>query len=305
MKIAADGAAHDTASIVIDGKTVTILAEAGSKLDRDGDGPILDVRSANADVSIFDLTISGATGVSGADGIQLTPNGGSPRLSLTRAAVEQNQGNGISVSGGTLVVSQTRLSGNTGGGITITGGNLTASRSTIALNPGGGVSISNASFDLTNNIIASNGGGGSTFGGLKIDNITGSGTRRIEFNTITANQAPATVNTGISCGTVLAPLIFSNNIIYGNLVAGGGKQLGGSAMCAATYSDIGPDASSGTGNITTDPMFVNPTQADFHLMSGSPCKDTADPAASLSVDIDGDARPQGNRRDVGADEYKP
>ena len=33
----------------------------------------------------------------------------------------------------------------------------------------------------------------------------------------------------------------------------------------------------GTGNITTDPLFVNPG-TDFHLGTGSPCIDTGDPA---------------------------
>ncbi len=105
IKVGAAGAANDTGTVVIDGKTVTILAEAGAKLDRDGDGPILEVRSAGADVAIYDLTISGATGMSGGDGIQLTPNGGAPKLSLTRAKVVQNQGSGISATGGTLTLS--------------------------------------------------------------------------------------------------------------------------------------------------------------------------------------------------------
>ena len=50
IKIAAEGAAKDSSTVTIDGKTVTILADPGATLDRDGDGPILEVRSANADV---------------------------------------------------------------------------------------------------------------------------------------------------------------------------------------------------------------------------------------------------------------
>jgi hypothetical protein len=37
-------------------------------------------------------------------------------------------------------------------------------------------------------------------------------------------------------------------------------------------------------------------------MDNSPAKDAADPSASLVSDIDGDSRPQGPRRDMGADE---
>ena len=51
-------------------------------------------------------------------------------------------------------------------------------------------------------------------------------------------------------------------------------------------------------------MFVNMAQSNYHIMSGSPCKDVADPGSTLNVDVDGDARPQGSGRDIGADEYK-
>jgi hypothetical protein len=54
-----------------------------------------------------------------------------------------------------------------------------------------------------------------------------------------------------------------------------------------------------------DPRFVNAAGGDFHLMTGSPAIDAADPAATLSTDYDGTARPQGAGRDLGAFEYKP
>ncbi len=273
------GTTDDGATVAIDNQDVTLLADAGAKLVRTSNGIVLEVRGTS-NVTIYDLEISGGSGAQGI-GISL-PTGNTATLSLVRAAIKQNAGGGIVASAGTL----------------------RSSRSSVLLNAGGGISLSSANFDLTNNVIASNGGSGSTFGGLKIDNITGSGTRRLDFNTIAANQAPATVNTGISCGTVLAPLTFSNNIIYGNLVASGGKQLGGSIMCSATYSDIGPDASPGMGNINIDPMFANAAQQDFHLKAGSPAKDAADPASTLPHDIDGDPRPQGPGRDVGADELR-
>ena len=51
-----------------------------------------------------------------------------------------------------------------------------------------------------------------------------------------------------------------------------------------------------------DPEFENAVEGNFHLKTTSPCKNTADPAATLEVDIDGDARPLGGRHDMGADE---
>lgn len=42
-----------------------------------------------------------------------------------------------------------------------------------------------------------------------------------------------------------------------------------------------------------------------HLPATSPAVDAADPAAVLSTDIEGTARPQVTRLDLGAFEYKP
>ncbi|HSK04591.1 MAG TPA: choice-of-anchor Q domain-containing protein, partial [Kofleriaceae bacterium] len=99
---------------------------------------------------------------------------------------------------------------------------------------------------------------------------------------------------------VAMPIVLTNSVVYDN---GTGTQVEG-ANCSWTYSDIGPTAVSGTGNINAPPMFVDSMQGNFHLQSSSPAKDAADPAASLAVDIDGDTRPQGDGRDMGADEIR-
>ena len=53
-------------------------------------------------------------------------------------------------------------------------------------------------------------------------------------------------------------------------------------------------------------MFVSMAQGleDLHLQPGSPCIDLSD-VNSVNIDIDGEARPFGIRRDSGADEYVP
>ena len=280
VKLAA-GLTKDSQVTTIDGRVVTLLGDPGAILDRDGDGPILVVRSTGADVQILGLRITGASGVAGANGIELQPNGGTPKLTLHRATIDSNQGIGISASGGTLTVTQSSISGNTGGGISIT----------------------NAQFDLENNIIASNGGPATGFGGVRIDQV-GAGTRRFEFNTVTNNNGAAGTTTGVVCTLVTQPITFSNNIVFDNQIGAARTQVGG-VNCSWTYSNIGPDGVAGVGNINMDPLFVNPAQNNFHLTSASPAKDAADPAATLAVDIDGDARPQGAARDMGADELAP
>ncbi len=100
--------------------------------------------------------------------------------------------------------------------------------------------------------------------------------------------------------------MFSNNIVYDNRVSGTGTQVGGSASCSWTYSDIGPAQTvAGTGNINTAPMFVDPATRNFHVMPDSPVENLADAAATITVDLDGDSRPQDGRSDIGADELVP
>jgi len=67
-----------------------------------------------------------------------------------------------------------------------------------------------------------------------------------------------------------------------------------------------------SGNISADPLFIDPSNSDFHIQSTSPCKDAGiDPVPTyigsgpVDFDIDGDARPYGPAWDIGADEWTP
>jgi len=86
-----------------------------------------------------------------------------------------------------------------------------------------------------------------------------------------------------------------NNWIYNN-----GDDLSG---CSATYSCI-EDGDAGTGNISSDPHFVDEPNDNFHITVYSPCIDTGDPCGSYTgeVDIDSEPRVQGGIVDMGADE---
>jgi hypothetical protein len=72
------------------------------------------------------------------------------------------------------------------------------------------------------------------------------------------------------------------------------------------YSDgfAGTVALLGAGNLLVDPLVVDVLHGDLHLRAASPVRNAADPAATLADDIDGDARPQGAGRDMGADEIQ-
>lgn len=271
------GLVKDTQTTTIDGKALTILADPGAILDRDGDGVILEVRNTNADVKIYDLQISGASGGVGDVGISI-PSGGMPKLALTKVKVSSNIGGGISAASGMLTIAQSTVSGNAGGGI----------------------SISGAQFDITNTFVVKNGSATSALGGALFSQITTPGTHRFEFNTVSQNQASTGITPGVLCSVISMPLTFSSSIVYGNST---GMQVEGS-NCSWTYSDIGPMTAAGTGNIGSDPMFVGAAQDNFHVMASSPTKSAAVPGATLANDVDGDVRPQGAARDIGADEIK-
>lgn len=320
IKVAGGNPVKDTQVTVIDGKTVTILADEGAKLDRDGDGPIVEVRSAGANVKIFDLEITGATGSSGANGIDVNPNGGVPKVELTRVKLSGNQGTGLAAQGGSVIILQSTISGNqgtgvlmqggavvltqvtatgnTGIGINVTGGTFTLSQSTIASNAGGGVSISNGTFDITNNFIYRNGNQDTTtLGGLNLGVAVATG-NRLEFNTIVDNRA-AINSGGVICN--VPTFAGGNNIIARNSLAGSTTAAGAQTSGACTYP------SSLVQNDVTGLMFEHPEPPapfSYKLTAGSTAIDQALTTSDISVDADGDVRPSGAQKDIGADEYK-
>ena len=88
-----------------------------------------------------------------------------------------------------------------------------------------------------------------------------------------------------------------NNVIYGNIAAIGGAFAGcqadiqnciirdnpayyGGEIYKSTppqYSCLSTSMEGGTGNIVTDPLFVDPDIGNFHLGSDSPCIDAGNP----------------------------
>ena len=273
VKVAA-GTVKEPQVAVIDGKAVTILADDGAKLDRDNDdGAVIRVQGAS-DVKIFDLEITGASG-SGANGVELAASG-SPKLALTRVKLTGNQGLGLSISGGSLLLTQSTVSGNLGGGVSITSG----------------------TFDITNNFIYRNGSQDTTtLGGLNLGIAVAAG-NRLEFNTIVDNRA-AINSGGVICN--VPTFTGSNNIIARNSLAGSTTVAGAQTTGACTYP---------TSLVQNDVMGLMlehpdpPGPFSYKLTTGSSAIDAALTTSVVAVDADGEVRPQGDQKDIGADEYK-
>lgn len=275
------------------------LVGRGAILDRNaaGSGEVLDI-AAGTHISLDYVTVTGGDGASG-DGIDCTQ----ATLTLREVAIQANAGSGISTSGCQLVVSHAQLLNNQGAGIaTSMASDVVLVRSLVSGNASVGLVLDGTTYDIENNVIVKN-GGPNGLGGVFISQILAGtvGRRVFGFNTVSQNQGPFGNVSGVVCDqTIGVPLAMTSNIVVNNA---GPAQVSGDA-CVWTYSDIAPGPVSGTGNLSSDPLFVDPVHNNFHLQLASPARDAADPAATLAVDIDGDARPQGAGRDMGADEIK-
>jgi hypothetical protein len=187
-------------------------------------------------------------------------------------------------------------------------GSLVLTRSVVLANQGGGLQILAAKYDLENDIIVKNGGPNSQFGGLFLSQVGTPVGHVFNFNTVAQNQASVGVTPGVWCNAISVQIPLTSSIVFDN---GAGAQVEGS-NCIWTYSDIGVSGTSRArtsapslpGNLSSIPQFVDAAHNNFHLQVSSPVRDAADPAATLAVDIDGDSRPQGAGRDMGADEIK-
>ncbi len=272
-------------------KTV-IIHGTGADLSASTAGQVVDITGA-ADVTITGLRINTGLGPTG-DGLRCTDNGPSPTVVLAQVTLDTNGGKGVNATNCDLTIAQSTLQGNTGGGLVVSGGSATVQRSTITGNSGGGLSLSNGTFSIINTFIVGNGNPTGAFGGVSILS-PGSGTRLFDFNTVYNNDALDGNAAGVVCSLLTNPVNLSDSIIYGNQST---AQVAGT-MCTASYSDIGPAVFAGTGNFAADPQFVDAPNGDYHIEASSPCVGAADPAATVAIDFDGDARTDA---DCGADE---
>ena len=224
------------------------------------------------------------------------------------------KGGGIYIQGGSPLVEGNVISGNSakadptcstfmccgsghGGGIAVDGGEPVIANNTFYDNSAIGA------FDFIHFI------GGSAYGGA----IYSNGSSHILHNTIVSNLASAGSSGNYGSGAYLdSNEIFTNNIVINNGSIAwaniGGVDCAGSPTI--TYNDIWNndwfDYGDGCGtpdpsNISVDPLLEGPPE-NCHLTADSPCIDSGTDVG-ITLDIDGDVRPQGPGFDMGSDEY--
>jgi Cys-rich repeat protein len=321
--IRATGMLVTDAAITIN-KSIIIYGDPGrTKITRSTDGEVLILKGMDTpQIDLFNLEIEGNPGNKecvkihetasvtmtevdvhgqGENGIRLEMLG---KLVVVNSQIHDNKLDGVrALAGTTLELRGSRIYNNSSGtnvGAGVAGVNasstamVTIDSSIITANAGasGGVSI-NGPFTIRNSIIAINGDLGMTTsaGGLTLNPGTATATAQFEFNTIADNRSVSGI--GMTC--TLIPVAVSNSIITGNNAP---------ANCTISYS-LFTTGATGT-NKNGAPMFKSKNFGDpgfYRIGSASDAINSADPAATLNVDIDGDARNDG-RKDMGADEFK-
>lgn len=285
-------------------------ADKSTKITRDTPGPIFQV-DGGSQIAIYDVEFTGAKGADG-HGIWM-PAGNASSVSLERVTIHDNAGSGIKVDRtGVINISHSTVTANSSGvnanqstvnikqstisnsqmvGIETSGGKVRVEQSAIEHNAQGGLRIeAPTELQIANNFIVRNGGETSQVGGMFVRFDAGSSGGTVNFNTIADNGVQQAQPTGgVMCyGKVQT----SANLILRN------AQAGVSTQAPQTYGDCGFSVTS-----LPDPAFRS--AADYHLTSLTPLDSVRDAYnCAGGSDFDGDARPQGGKCDLGADEYK-
>jgi predicted outer membrane repeat protein len=170
-----------------------------------------------------------------------------------------------------------------GGGIDAERSRATIERTVVRDNVAqynAGISLYQTVLTMTNSLIISNTGPG----------ISGEAEGTIVNVTAADNTGP-----GVQISGTVA---ITNSVLWGN----GGSDYTCVGDCALAYSDVGVGDTTGPGNISEPPLFVNALGGDYHLQTGSPCRNTGTADGAPLDDIEGN--PRDAWPDMGAYEWQ-
>ena len=239
-------------------------------IDGGGSGSVITFSSGeDSTTSLIGFTIQNGFAVTDGGGIYC--NSSSPRLEY-------------------LVVKNNTCSNGRGGGISCLNSSILLKKSQIIYNNSiysgaGGLNCVNSSDIIKKVLIAHNNAvyGGGVYCGFDIDELHPS----FESVTIVNNNADTEAG-GVYCydssPSLVNTIISDNNGNYGIYVNGTGDPT-------IEYSDFFNNDTGnyygcnlGTGCIETNPLFVDPSNGDYHLTGNSPCIDAGDPNSPYDPD---------------------
>lgn len=219
---------------------------------------------------------------------------------------------GIYSSGGALTITDNTIRDNTYGGISCGGSSLIV-RNVIMGNTatqyGAGICVSTPA-TISDNLVAGN--GAAICGGIYLSGYSQSGAVTLTNNTVVCNSGSGICIDGVTITAVNNIVAFNgtgieeqpaesaipayrNNDVYGNMATD---------FVSSAYPTPRPSPIGTNGNISVDPVFAGRSTADFRLQPASPCRDKGDNTVVVAGDLDvnGQARSQGSRVDIGATE---
>ena len=232
-----------------------------------------------------------------ADGASISGNSGFAVLGVSGDAIvyisglsvgPNGTGAGLNCSGEAVWLDDAAVRNNAGVGLDISGGcRAHLRRSVVASNSGGGIDVSGGELNILNSAVVLNGGSVSAFGGIGADGTAIS----ISYTSVVANDssgAGASLRcVGANSGTV------RNSIVVG--------EDSGSVDCGDVTVSLSAVDESGLG-ATNEPVgsfvpgwFVNPAANNYHLTASGEAvfMDIAQwTKGDPLTDIDGDAIPQ-------------
>jgi hypothetical protein len=231
-------------------------------------------------------------------------------FTVTHSTFSKNGGGGMEGWNGSVVVDHCYFYKNTGWGGYGGGMDCVIQDGTVThcifeengANWGGGISAWALNFKVTHCDFYNN----SAYEGGGIDSCT-----TVSNCTFYGNSAQQGGAIGVSDQV-------TNCTFYGNTAQSGGGIYDGGTVTNCILWENQPDQITsgsvnyccvqggypGTGNIDSDPLFVDPNNGDFHLLYTSPCRDTGDNSAVTDpYDFEGDPRIAYSTVDMGADEF--
>ena len=278
------GIYNNTTTVVVGGKR--FLVGDGSVrpvITNAAVGPIFSI-SVSSDVTFDNLQLSGAK-----NGVPSTPpygyavecdggmDSGVRVVHLVGDLISQNASDGVLVHTCSVFATRSTFSDNSGSGVRTSDGGGAFDRCTFSGNAQYGINLDAGLYSVTNSFIHHNMTGVAIYPSQP-GNV-------IAFNTIADNSTGfLCIEDGTSSGS------FPDNLIARNTL----NNIGGTS-CTFPNSIIMADVAA--------LHFAHPDASpfDYHVTSGSLAIDHATSSA-VDHDFDGEARPKGRGRDIGADE---